>query len=432
MIKWSSMSFANISHSPEVDLPEQADYDCPPDVISLIEEYHQGLHTVLVSKQTGRSKYKPVGKIECQKKGDRHSRPEATPDELAEYVMQWIQYEIEESDEPGNYRMSLKGPPGKGRFDKSKHIDLRDEDGIARSKDMLNEGDMLEQQSAYIGELHSQLSGMVDLVLGSYKVVVGENREMMKILSEATRKHGEIESNRLAHQLNMKIHEDEVAAEDAEAERSMQKFREGLGVFKDTNAAEELIRALAKKIKGKEEAEARSSPSAPGAPSTPAPETPVTSVVPVDAPESKEDSKKKKKAGKKAAKKGRFKKAKGAKGAKKEEPEDEPLEDLADIDAETLEEGRRMVMERPLVTAAEAFKMSVNQKSQWGLLRKALTNQQSDILDEIFAATTDDEVTALAQKLYNAKGLLKLGSLRKNLDPQQQALISMVMSEIER
>ncbi len=432
------MSFANISHSPEVELPDQADYDCPPDVISLIEEYHQGLHTVLISKQTGRAKYKPIGKIECQKKGDRHSRPEATPDELAEYVMQWIQYEIEESDEPGNYRMSLKGPPGKGRFDKSKHIDLRDEDGIARSKDMLNEGDMLEQQSAYIGELHSQLSGMVDLVLGSYKVVVGENREMMKILSEATRKHGEIEANRLAHQLNMKIHEDEVAAEDAEAERSMQKFREGLGVFKDTNAAEELIRAIAKKIKGKEEAESRSAAaasSAPSTPSTPAAASPVTDVVTTDATgakeEAKEDPKKKKKGAKKAAKKGRFKKTKGAKGAKREEPEEE-LEDLADIDAETREEGRRMVMERPLVTAAEAFKMSVNQKSQWGLLRKTLTEQQSDILDEIFAATTDDEVTALAQKLFEAKGLLKLGSLRKNLDPQQQALISMVMSEVKK
>lgn len=426
------MSFANISHSPEVDLPEQADYDCPPDVISLIEEYHQGLHTVLISKQTGRSKYKPVGKIDCQKKGDRHSRPEATPDELAEYVMQWIQYEIEESDDPGNYRMSLKGPPGKGRFDKSKHIDLRDEDGIARSKDMLNEGDMLEQQSAYIGELHSQLSGMVDLVLGSYKVVVGENREMMKILSEATRKHGEIEANRLAHQLNMKIHEDEVAAEDADAERSMQKFREGLGVFKDTNAAEELIRALAKKIKGKEDAEARASQAASTAPAAPAPATPVTTPVPVSTSEAKEDTKKKKKGGKKAAKKGRFKKAKGAKGAKKGEPEAESPEELEEIDAETLAEGRRMVMERPLVTAAEAFKMSVNQKSQWGLLRKTLTDEQSDILDEIFAATTDEEVTMFAQKLYEAKGLLKLGGLRKNLDPQQQALIGMVMSEIKQ
>jgi len=429
------MSFANISHSPEVDLPDQADYDCPPDCISVIEEYHQGLHTIVISKQTGRSKYKPIGKIDCQKKGDRHSRPEATPDELAEYVMQWIQYEIEESDDPGNYRFTLNGPPGKGRFSKSKHVDLRDEDGIARSKDMLNEGDMLEQQSAYIGELHSQLSGMVDLVLGSYKVVVGENREMMKILSEATRKHGEIEANRLAHQLNMKIHEDEVAAEDAEAERSMQKFREGLGVFKDTNAAEELIRALAKKIKGKEDAEAKAAAGAPTAPTRPtetASPTPVNSAVAVPASESKEDPKKKKKAAKKAGKKGRFKKAKGAKGATKEEPEAEPLEDLDDIDAETREEGRRMVTERPLVTAAEAFKMSVNIKSQWGLLRKTLTNEQSDILDEIFAATTDDEVTAPAQKLYDAKGLLKLGGLRKHLDPQQQALISMVMSEIER
>jgi len=435
------MSSASTTQSQDVELPEQGDYDCPPDCISLIEEYHQGLHSIVISKQTGRGKYRPIGKIVCQDKADRHSRPDQTPEELAEHIMRWIQYEIEESDEPGNYRFMLNGPPSKGRFSKSKHIDLRDEDGVARSKDMLSEGDMLEQQSAYIGELHSQLSGMVDLVLGSYKVVVGENREMMKILSEATRKHGEIEANRLAHQLNMKIHEDEVAAQDMESERSMQKWREGIGVFKDTGAAEDLIRALAKKIQGKQDAEEAAAAQRPQrAPerrpeSEPAP----TSSVPVStrpkAEEPKEEGGKTAKGKKKAPKKGRLKKTSRKKGAKEDAVVEAEIVDEGDedfIDAETLEEGRRMVMERPMVTAAEALRMSINQKSQWGMLRKELNEEQLDVLDEIFAATQDEEVIALAQKLYEVKGMLRLAGLKKHLDKQQQGLIGLVMSEVKR
>jgi hypothetical protein len=437
MLKSVSMSFATITHEPQVELPDVGDYDCPPDCISKIEEYHQGLHSILISKQTGRSKYKPIGKIKCQKGADRHSRPEATPDELAEYIMQWIQYEIDESDDPGNYRFTLVGPPGKGQFSKSKHIDLRDEDGIARSKDMLSEGDMLEQQSAYIGELHSQLSGMVDLVLGSYKVVVGENREMMKILSEATRKHGEIEANRLAHQLNMKIHEDEVAAQDADAERSMQKFREGIQVFKETDAAEELVRAVAKKLQGKEEQEAQDAPTPhtpPTAPTVPQP-TPVPAPTVASPPEDV-DAANNKATSKKKTKKGKLtKKRRSKKSSKKDEPVEAEVVDENDedyIDPDILAQGREMVLSRPMVTAAEALKMSINEKSQWGLLRKKLNPEQLDILDEIFAATEDERVKELAQKLYNAKGLLKLANLREDLDDTQQGLISMVLAEVKR
>jgi hypothetical protein len=404
------MSFANISHTPDVELPNDPHFDCPHDTISLIEEYHQGLHSILVSKETSRKKYKPVGKIICQKDGDRHSRPEATPDELGEYVMQWIQYEIEETDDPGRYMVQVVGPPGRGQFRKSKHVDLTGDDGVPRSIQLLSEGDMIEQQGAYIGELHSQLTGMIDMILSSYKVVVNENREMMKVLSEATRKHGEIEQLRLAHQLNMKVHEDEVAAQDADAERGMQKFREGLAVFKDTNAADELIRAVATKIKGKEKADAAARAQAAAAP------------IPSSEPsEAQAEEKPKKKA--------RFSKKKGAK--KKSGKKKESAEEVDDeIDEDILEEGRRMVQERPLVTAAEALKMTININNQWGVIRKTLTEEQADILDDIFASATDDDVKMHAERLYKAKGILNLATLRKHLDEQQQAFVSLVMSEV--
>lgn len=434
------MSFATVSHTPDVELPDGLEYECPHDAISLIEEWHQGLHKILVSKQLRRNSYKPIGTIVCQATKDRHARPEATPDELGEYVMQWIQYEIEESDDPGKYRMILKGPPGKGAYEKSKHIDLTGEDGAPRTMSMLNEGDMLEQQTQYIGELHSQIVGMIELVVNSHKTVVNENREMMKILSEATRKHGEIERDRLKHQLEMKMHEDEVKAQDAEAERSLQKFREGMDVFKKTGAAEELIRAVAKKIQGKNKEEDKER-NEKADEEQGAEEGVSSTAIQTDestqrvrnatragvAAESSDEPKKKKRArfSKKASKK-------ADEDEKVPEGSDEDPEDLPEIDPEFAEEGRRMVHERPLVTAAEALKMTINENGQWGLLRKTLTSDQMDILDDIFGAADDEEVVEHAQRLYDAEGLLNLAELNDKVDDQQRAFIQFIMKDVEQ
>lgn len=416
------MSFATISHVPDVELPDGLELECPHDAVSLIEEWHQGLHKILISKQLRRNSYKPIGSIICQTTKDRHGRPEATPDELGEYVMQWIQYEIEESDDPGKYRMILKGPPGKGAFEKSKHIDLTGEDGSPRTTSMLNEGDMLEQQGAYIGELHSQIVGMIELVVNSHKTVVNENREMMKILSEATRKHGEIERDRLKHQLEMKMHEDEVKAQDAEAQRSLEKFREGLDVFKKTGAAEELIRAVAKKIQGKNKQEDKERKAKEDAPENTANEpsaAPATAIPPGE--------------GKK--KRGRFAK-KPKPDAEVETPdvasEEVSEEELPNVDPEWLEEGRQMVQDRPMVTAAEALKMTINENGQWGLLRKTLTDEQMDILDDIFSSASDDEVIENAQRLYDAEGLLNMAELNEKIDDQQRAFIQFIMKNVEQ
>lgn len=428
-----TVSFANISLRPDVDLPHEATYECPDDAISLIEEYHCGLHSIVLTKKEGRNKFTPIGKVVCQDTKDRNSRPEATPHELSEIVMQWIQYEIDETDDPGTYRMQLIGPPGKGNFRRSKHIDLSSGDGIARTKDMLSEGDMIEQQSHYIGSLHEQLTGMVDLVLGSYKIVVGENREMMKILSEATRKHGDIEAQRLAHQLEMRVHEDEIKHQDMEAERSLQKFREGLAVFKETNAAEELVRAVAKKIQGAKEGMAASNQEASTPAPTPAPIPPPT-LVPVADPDEPEEKTTKAKSGKKKASKKKKAKKSTKKGRLKKVADLEEDADAPDDEA-ILAEGRElqeMVMERPLVMAAEALKMSIDANSQWSLIRKTLSEDQADILDEIFAASDDGEVRDLAQKLYDTKGFLKMLDLKKHLDDQQEAFIGLVMSQVKQ
>ena len=106
------MSFATVSHTPDIDLPNHSEFECPDDVVSLIEEWHQGLHKILISKMIRRGNYKPVGTIVCQTTDDKHSRPEPTPNELGDYIMCFLQHEIEETDDPGKYKVVLKGPGG--------------------------------------------------------------------------------------------------------------------------------------------------------------------------------------------------------------------------------------------------------------------------------------------------------------------------------
>ena len=52
------MSFATVSHTPtDIDLPDHSEFECPDDVVSLIEEWHQGLHKILISKMIRRGNY---------------------------------------------------------------------------------------------------------------------------------------------------------------------------------------------------------------------------------------------------------------------------------------------------------------------------------------------------------------------------------------
>jgi hypothetical protein len=428
------MQYANISHHPDVDLPDEAYWPCPDDVVASIEEFHEGLHKVMVAKEIRRNSYRPIGTIICQTTKDKRARPEATPDELGEYVMQWLQYEVDESDSPGRYRVTLVGPPGKGAFKKSKHIDLSDPEGNPRTMTMLNEGDLLEQQTAYIGELHSQVVGMIELLTGAHKTVVNENREMMKILSEATRKHAEIERDRLTHQLNMKMHEDQTKAEEAESERAMRKFEKGMAMFKETGAAEELIRAVAKKIQGVKDGIQNAAQGVSEA--KPKTEPSGLKAAPATPPEQKDDDPTEAPTPPRSAK-GRFTKTKKTtkkKNAKKKASKkdvEKPEKTLEDVEpAELDEELQAMIEERPYVMAAEALQMTINEKKQWRTISKILSDEQQDILDDIFASTTDEDVIKNAQRLASAPGMMNLAKLQGELDEQQKTFIGLIMKHV--
>lgn len=415
----------------------------PHDAVSLIEEYHAGLHKILISKRDRKRSYKPVATIICQESGDKRSRPVENPDEISEYVMSVIQWEIDKSDDPGMYRMSLIGPPGKGRFERSKHIDMSHDDGAARTMNLVNEGELHEMKDAYIGELHGHILAMVDMVTQSHRGVVNENREMMKIVSEAVRKNGELEQARLLHQLKVREMDDEARFRDAEAERRDQQIKEGIGIFKNSAAIDEVLKAVARKIDDFGAKKGEKTVDFPGLPvGSASDEEDDGEDVVEDAEEekvSKSASGKKKTSKRKTTKKkaGSKKKASSKKKSTKKKAtirrknsDEEVVDD--EPDEEIKEEGRQMVRDRPFVMAAEALKMSIDVNNQWSIIRKTLSEEQADILDDIFASGSDEEVLENAQRLYDAPGVMKLGSLGSHLDEQQQKFIGFVMSQIKK
>jgi hypothetical protein len=371
-------------HTPsDIELPENFEA-CPPDAVGLIEEYHLGLHKVIVSKEYRRGSYTPIGTIICQENGDRKATPDASPDEIGEYVMSLIQYEIDKNDTPGKYKMRVVGPAGKWRFDRAKHIDMRHEDGQARTVSMMSDAELVEQQGTYIAELHQQILTMTEM-----------------------------------------MHEDEIRIKEAEAEASMTKFKEGISVFKETGAADEFIRVVARKVEGFGKK---------------APDVEVTEIVDAietstksggDSDKAPKDAVHKKKTTKKKSSKKKSSKKKSAKIRRKSD--EVPSDDDSEEDA-VMEEGRREIAEmakkKPLVMAAEALKMSIGANDQWSIVRKTLSVEQADLLDDVFASETDEDVVAAAAKLYGAKGLQNLSDLSDHLDDQQKRFIGFIISRI--
>jgi hypothetical protein len=151
---------SGLSHSPDFELPDHSP-QYPTDLLSLIEENAEGLHRIVVQKFVRRGKYSQVCTITCQENAGRKTKPVATAETIAEYCMLAMQYDVDKTDEHGKFKCTLYGGASKGRWEKSKHVDLSDADGEARSVSIMSEGDMLEQQQTYIGELHQTCIAML-------------------------------------------------------------------------------------------------------------------------------------------------------------------------------------------------------------------------------------------------------------------------------
>ena len=441
--KSRTMSFDELQHTPEhLELPEFGPA-YPEDLRGLMEEHFDGLTKVSVAKKMARNKYEPIATIICQAPthATKKTRPVSDPDTIADYAMLCIQSEIDRNDDPGNYKVTIIGPPGKGRFEYSKHVNLTDGDGIARSISMQNEGDIVEQQSAYIGELHSQIVSMVELVSGSYKVLVQEHREQTKIISESVRRIGEVEAQRLRHDLEMKMHNDDIETKKAEQEASMMRWKELLNLVKDTGAPEAILKAVMKKVNTpskKEQAAKEKAKEKEAEESKEKPDKEEKKGSPWTNPEGEEKTGKRRKKKRKKKKKGE-EKGEEKSSEPEEEKGDEPVvaepegeRSDEEMEAEYYQEALEKIEKYPLVMAAEALKMSIDVNKQWPVIRDILSEEQYEALEEAFAGVDDEEVTGSIQALYDLKGAKNLAKLSDELDDQQEKFIEILLDAIER
>jgi len=424
------MTWTSISHTPDFELPEEAP-PYPEDVRGLIEEWHEGLTRIVVSKKLARNKYNPFATITCQdpKAATKKSHPTASPEEIAEYVMYTIQHEIDETDDPGIYKVTLFGPPGKGRFERSKHVDLTDTDGMPRSITMMNEGELHEQQSAYIGELHGTIIGLIEIVQGNMKTVVQEHRELTKIVSESVRKNGELEAMRLNHELQLRMAGDEAKQRELERDFEKQKWTELLNLVNESGAPEAIMKAIMRKVKKAERDSENASEKKKGE------KKKGTHWKSKSEPESGDPKKKAKKKTRKRppAEEDHEQKAEDTEvvdDIPEQAEEAEPEESEEDMESRFFDEGMDKIEadeKGELLVAAEALKMSIDVKKQWKIVRETLSEEQYEALEDIFAAPTGAAVEEGCVKLYELKGAKKLIKLQDHLDERQQQFVDILL-----
>lgn len=425
------MDLEHLSHKPEFELPSNWP-GATTDLISLIEECHEGLHRANVHKMVARGKYEQIAIITCQENASIKTRPIATADDIAEYCMACMQYDVEKNDEPATYRVQLIGPPGKGRFERSKHVDLTGGDGAARSKTMITEGDLIEQQSQYIGELHAQNVALNDSVQSVIKPILARYEELTKVVHDCLRKTAEVERDRMRHELELRMHNDEVKIEEMKEEAKNERWKETIEVVKETGMVEGFMKAIIKKIGGDEfdddEDEDDDDDEKPKKKATKKPIAPKTS-----SDKKKETNGKSRVAMAKGKKKGDKKKPPKKKESSLSEKTQEALESGDDLTEEQLKEvfeasAVEKMQEHPHALMVEILKMSIDENDQWGVVEETLSEEQFALFKKITKAKTDTKVRRLLRRLYEMKGARRLIKLEDHLDADQAKLVEKLMA----
>lgn len=440
-----SVSFEDLTHTPEFDLPPNAPSP-PADLISLIEECHQGLHKAIVTKMVRRGKYEQIATVICQDNPSKSTTPSASAEDIADYCMMCMQAEMDKTDDPGTYRVMLIGPPGRGRFERSKHVDLGDGDGMARSKTMMSEGDLVDKQSEYIGELHSQIVAMSETVHSMLKPLLQENKEMSKIIADASRKHAEIERERMKHDLELKMHNDSLKLEEAKEEMKSERWKETAEIIKESGAVEGVMKALLKKInsRGADEDDDDDDEEEEERPRAKAKTRPTVSKVRKDVTQkggevSSKLDKAKRKSGKPKFKKRKRENPRSGTSTKKSS-EDSPLsqdtveaiengvELTQDQIVEVFEEsGLKKAQDNPTAVMVEILKMMIDEKDQWGIIEETLSKEQMVIFRKIMKSEKDPTIHKLLKRLYALKGGRRLLKLEDHLDKEQSGYVDKLL-----
>lgn len=414
------MSFESLSHSPEFELPDTAPHP-PADLVSLIEECYMGLKRATIKKKIARNKYDLVASVMIQENPTKKSTPSAPAEDIAEYFLLCMQWEVNKSDDPGCYKVTLFGPGGRGSFERSKHIDLSDGDGEARSKTMLSESEILEAQQSYIGELHEQNIALMEMVNTVSMGLMKENKDMMKIVSEAQKIRGEVEVNRMKHELELKMHADEVKAKELEEEHKRERWDKFYEMVKESEAIDLIVKAAAKKMnEAKNEAKKKAQDSK----KKTSEESSDKKSKPADEPESSRAERAKKRSKKKSGKK-RPKPEEPSAGSESStesvttsETETEPQSEAMDVD-----EGFKKAMESELLLKVEMLKMTIDQNEQWEIVKKTLSEKQFTLFQEILESKNEDDIRIKTKRLYALKGKSRFMELESVLEEDQKDLI---------
>jgi len=415
------MGFEDLSHTPDFELPPNAP-DAPADLVSLIEECIEGLHKAQIHKMVRRGQYESIATVLCQENPSKKTRPTASADDIADYCMMTMQYEIDKSDDPGTYRVTLIGPPGRGRFQRSKHVELGDADQGARSKTMMSEAELCQQQGEYIGELHSQIVAMSETVHSMIKPLLQENKEMMKIVSDASKKQAEIRREELRHELELKMHNDTIKLEESKEEIKSERWKETMEVIKESGAVEGFMKVLMKKMDSGDAGQEDDGE-----------ESEAETVSDQDNEQSKSNGD----SGEND--KSKLEKAKSAKG----KPSKKTSKVLDEKTVDAISSGKEMTQEQisevfkksgmakadenPLAVMTEVLKMMIDEKDQWPVIQETLSQEQFVVFKKILNSKKDTVIERNLKKLYQMKGARRLLKLEEHLDEEQQKYVGKLM-----
>lgn len=432
--------FGELQHTPEFELPIH--YPAyPEDLRALVDENYEGLTRAVIEKMLARNKYEQIAQLKIQdpKAITRNSKPSDGSDLIAEYCMAIMQWDIDQTDSAGKYRVTLHGPRGRGNFKRAKHIDLSDEDGIAKSTTMLDEGSLLDKQGEYIDQLHTQNLTMMEMVTGMMKSISSEHKDMMKVISDSQRKLGEIEAMRLTHDLEIRMHNDEQERVRIEREGKEARWAQLLEHVEKTGATKDLAKGVGKILERfadkmgpspSNQIENEDSEEKPKE----EPRNARKASEDDDEPEGKTRKKKrrKKRSKKKAKAKSQpdAKSADSAKSASDSEPGSEP-EPEPEINEEEIADAVMEHIEKhgPLMMAVEALKLTIDEKQQWPLIKEVLTEEQANKFDEVFAASDAEECKQFIVELTDLPYPMKIVGLRKHLDEDQLPFIDIIVKE---
>ena len=408
--------------TPEIELPDLYE-PFPEDLAALCHSNLRGMKQMTVHRMVQRGQYKIVASAQLQEKPTRNSVPTVPAEEICEVAMQIVASDIAETDDPGNYKVSFIGVGGRGRKIVSKHIRMREEQS-PRAVNTMDEGDLLETQMSYIGELHQVNMGLMEVVSGMIRPLLEENKEMMKICTESVKKVGEVEAARMSHELEIRRMEDENRLELFKEQQSQDKWNELFNHVKSTGAMESVIEGLMKKFTGPPKSpEPKNNPDA----TSPGPtRRPAAARKPLPTPEEVSNLP----AVRKPSETSRTRPADKDTEKTKSTISEDKSQEIAKEEKVQLEEIEKEVKEEmeksPLVALAQALKFSIDENGQWKKIYKTLNDDQIEIFDEVISAKSDDEVKAAMDKMKKTS-VAKLMMLRAMMDEDQAKILGAML-----